>query len=191
MYGGGGQATACPPFPFLNTRDLTPAQSKPCRIRPYHGGMRIVKDTEEQFILEERPVFWGFVLIFFAMATSAWAFNAIRDRDYAMAGFSVLATIGICYFAYMIVERVWLVLDRRSNLVELRRRNHRRSRSQAFPLSELKPDGVLVERSDDMHRIALKFVSQDSPVPMTRHYQTGNHIHRCAEAARVWLKAAE
>ena len=151
--------------------------------------MRIVKNTEEQFILEERPVFWGLVMIFFIMSTCAWALNAIKDRDYAMAGLALLATIGIGYFAYLMVERVWLVLDRRTATVELRRRNHRKAHSQAFPLSELDPEGILVERSDDMHRLALKFASQDRPVPMTRHYQTGNHIHRCAEAARAWLKA--
>lgn len=57
--------------------------------------MRIVKDTEEEFILEERPVFWGLAMIFFIMSTCAWAINSVKDRDYAMAALAVLVTICI------------------------------------------------------------------------------------------------
>ncbi|MGB3315759.1 MAG: hypothetical protein WBB85_15225 [Albidovulum sp.] len=54
-----------------------------------------MKDTEEEFILEERPVFWGLAMIFFIMSTCAWAINSVKDRDYAMAALAVLVTICI------------------------------------------------------------------------------------------------
>lgn len=152
--------------------------------------MRIVKNTEEQFILEERPVFWALIKIFFLMSTCARALNAVKDRDYAMAGFAVLATIGLGYIAFLIVERVWLVLDRQTGTVELRRRSLRRFCSDVFPLSELDRDGILIQADEGTLRIALRLASRPAPLPMTRYHQTGGNVRPCAEAARKWLAAA-
>ncbi len=152
--------------------------------------MRIIKDTDDQFVLEEKPVFLGLVFIFFLMSGAAWAVDAYKAGNHAMLALALLLIVGMGVFAARVVERIWLIFDRAKGTIEIRRRNHRDLLSETYPLADLAAEGIMVERSGDMNRLALKLSSHKRPIPMTQHYQTGNHIVRCADAAKAWLAKA-
>ncbi|MCV2871354.1 hypothetical protein OEZ71_03500 [Defluviimonas sp. WL0050] len=149
--------------------------------------MRILNQNNDQLIVEEKPWFWALCFVFMTLSCAAWAIDALSKGNLLMTGAAAASTLGCLALTAFAVERVWLILDRRAGTVELRRRNWRGFRSETFPLSDLDPDGVLLQSNDDMWRIALQFSSREKPVPLTGYYQTGTSTRRCAETARKWL----
>lgn len=152
--------------------------------------MRILTQSDDRLILEERPWFWSLCFVFMTLSCAAWGIDALSKGNLLMTGAAAASTLGCLALTAFAVERVWLILDRRAGTVELRRRNWRGFRSETFPLSDLDRDGILLQRSDDMWRIALRFRSRENPLPLTGYYQTGTNTRSCAEIARNWLGRA-
>lgn len=149
--------------------------------------MRVLKATDDQFILEDRPLFLGLVLVFFILSCAGWMLASLFAGEFGMALLAAAATAGLGAIAALCVQRVWLILDRKAGTIELRRRGARGFRSESFALADLDPDGILVQANEEPQRLALRLASRQEPVPMTTYYRGGGSISRCAEAARKWL----
>ncbi len=149
--------------------------------------MRVLKRTEETLIIEEKPWSLGLLLGLFVIGLVYGAFQAAREEGMLTALFVLTLALSVCAIFSFASERVWLVLDRNTGTVELRRRNLLRYRREVFDLADLTPDGILVQSNDDTLRLALRLKSSEAPVPMTSYYQSGGNVRACAEAARDWL----
>lgn len=149
--------------------------------------MRVLKATDDQFILEDRPLFLGLVFVFFILSCAGWMLASLFAGEFLMALLAAAVTAGLGAIAALSIQRVWLILDRKAGTVELRRRGARGFRSETFALADLNPDGILVQSTDETQRLALRLASREEPVPMTAYYRGGDSIRRCAEAARRWL----
>ncbi|MCU9847870.1 hypothetical protein OEZ60_07605 [Defluviimonas sp. WL0024] len=150
--------------------------------------MRILFETDDRLIIEDKPLFLGLVLVLFTLSCVGWTVNEVLAGAYLRAALAFAVSLGLTAIAALAVERVWLVLDRAAGRIEFRRRNAQGFSTESFPLADLAPDGVLVQSHDDTHRLALRLASRDKPVPMTWYYQSGNHIRRCAETTSRWLR---
>lgn len=151
--------------------------------------MRILEQSENRLILEEKPWFWGLFLVLFILAFAAGGIKSVLDGDYTLTAIAMLVVAAVGALAAFSIERVWLILDRASGTAELRRRSLRRFRLDVFPLSELAPDRIMIQSDEGMLRIALQLASRPEPLQMTSYYQSSGNIRPCAEAARKWLAA--
>lgn len=151
--------------------------------------MRLIENSDERFILEERPMFLGLAFIFFMLSCAGWAINALVSGDYLMAALAVVSFVAIGVFAMAVVERTWFIFDRTKDTIEFRRRSSLSFESEVLPLRELEPDGIIVQGSEDSNRLAVKLVSREQPIPLTQQYTSGNDAYRFRDAAKAWLAA--
>lgn len=155
--------------------------------------MKVLRLSPDMLVIEEKPWFLGLMLAVFVLGFAAAALAAAFEGQWLAAlGLGAVAA-AFAWVSARVVERVWLVLDRRAGTVELRRRSHGRFRRQGWPLARLE---AVVEQSDfgegsRTYRLALWLRDQPAPVPMTRYYQSGRGTKACAAAAREWLAAGE
>ena len=151
--------------------------------------MRILEQSDNRLILEEKPWFWGLFFVLFILAFAAGGIKSAVEGDYGLTAMAIVVVAGVGALAAFSIERVWLILDRVSGTVELRRRSLRCFHRDVFPLSELAQDGIMIQADEGTLRIALSLASCSDPMPMTRYYQSGGNVRSCAEAARKWLAA--
>jgi hypothetical protein len=151
--------------------------------------MRVLKRTDEQIIIEEKPWMLGLLLALFVVGLCSAAFEAARTEGLPVALIILTLALGTGAIFAAVSERVWLILDRAANRIELRRRNLLRYNVEVFALSDLSADGILLQSNEDTFRIALRLSAARPPVPVTSYYQSSETVRTCAEAAREWLSA--
>jgi len=152
--------------------------------------MRIRENTPDRLIVEDQPWFLGAILIAFMLGFALGAITSLSKGDGGAALLFLGLAAGIGLVFTFLVERVWLVLDRGTGSVELRRRSLRRFRTDGFDLSEL--EYALVQTDYDSegntYRLVLKRRDQQAPVPVTAYF-SGNQsgTQRMARAIDDWL----
>lgn len=149
--------------------------------------MRVLKRTDDQIIIEEKPWALGLLLALFVVGLCSGAFEAARTEGLPIALIILTCALGVGALFSLVSERVWLILDRAENRIELRRRNLLRYRVETWTLSDLGPDGIIVQSNEETYRLALGLASVKAPVPVTSYYQSSGTVRTCAEALRDWL----
>jgi len=150
--------------------------------------MRVVSQSPERLVIEERPWFWGVFYIAFILSFSWAALQSALRAEFLGAALAASVAAGVTFLFLRYVERVWLVLDRAGGTAEFRRRGMRGLRREAYPLERVK--SALAQRNSsgegDTWRLVL-LIEGASPVPMTPYYQSGKGTRRCVEAVEGWL----
>ena len=154
--------------------------------------MRVVSQSPERLVIEERPWFWGVFYILFILSFSWAALQSALQAEFLGAALAAAVAVGVTLLFLRYVERVWLVLDRTEGTAEFRRRGMRGLRRDSFPLDRVKT--ALAQRGGsggdgETWRLVL-LVEGASPVPMTPYYQSGKGTKRCVEAVEGWLAEA-
>lgn len=151
--------------------------------------MKVLRESADELVIEEKPWFLGLMLAVFVLGFAAAALAAAFDGHWLAAlGLGALAA-SFAWVSARVVERVWLVLDRRAGTVELRRRNFGRFRRQGWPLARLEAVALQSDFGEGSrtYRLALRLQGEPAPLPMTRYYQSGRGTEACAKAASDWL----
>jgi hypothetical protein len=153
--------------------------------------MKVLKTTETQLVLEERPWILGLLFIVIILSLAVAAILLWREGERGWAAAMAASALGSWFLMRFAVERVWLVLDRTAGTVEFRRQGLARSRRDSYPLDAIERVGLQSSTSDDgghTYRLAVWLMGTPEPVPMTRYYQSGSGSETCVAAARAWLE---
>jgi len=98
--------------------------------------MRILSNTPDMLILEDRPVFWAIVLAIMVLIGLGFFLGGIFGGEILLliwgAGFG-----GIALALLWALRRTRVYLDRRNDLVEIRTQGAKRMSSQRFRLGDL------------------------------------------------------
>lgn len=154
-------------------------------IRGSTDPMRVLRQTEQQFVAEEKPLTWASLLALFALAAALLLMQLLNGRaDWqSLAAGLVVAVSG---YHLLTIKRVWLVLDRSANAAEL----HRGRARVSLPLDVLA--GASVQPLDDGTGQRLLFATRTAAAEVT--LTTGGldpaRLQRCAAALNAWLAGA-
>jgi hypothetical protein len=154
--------------------------------------MKVLRQSADLLVIEEKPWFLGVTLAVFVLGFAAAALAAAFEGQWLAAlGLGVVAA-AFAWVSGRVVERVWLVFDRSAGTVELRHRNHGRFRRRGWPLARLEAVALQSDFGEGSHtyRLALRLRGEPAPVPMTRYYQSGRGTKACLAAAQSWLSSA-
>lgn len=156
--------------------------------------MKIKNNTPDLLIIDNAPWLLSFLLAGSILMPVGFAINALFSGD-IQTGLRVLVIgggFGALFFAAF-VSRDQLVLDRRDNRVEMRRRTLFRQTSIRHDLRYLRRAIVQTSRSDnsDTHRMTLELDGGMDPGlhPFTTAYTSGKGARRGADAVNAWLAA--
>jgi hypothetical protein len=154
--------------------------------------VKISHDTPDLLVLDYTPWLWAVVLmiptlIFIGLGLSLLVEGEVLGALGAILG-SGLWIMGLVIF----VERLQVILDRRTGTVTLRRRTVLRYRQDTYDLAGL--DRADVQRSSgskggSTYRPVLVFVGgEDRGIhPITQIYSSGGGAHQAANAINGWL----
>ena len=156
--------------------------------------MKITHNTPDLLIIDNTPWLVGILLAGMILMPVGFGINALFSGD-IQTGLLVLILgggFGALFFA-VFVRRNQLVLDRRDNRVEMRRRTLFRQTSIRHDLRHLRRAIVQTSRSDnsDTHRMTLELDGGMDPGlhPFTSVYTSGKGARRGADAVNAWLTA--
>ncbi|MCB1331195.1 MAG: hypothetical protein KDK28_17865 [Maritimibacter sp.] len=157
--------------------------------------MKIVTDTPDLLIVEDRPVLLALGLIGFILAFVAAGLAMVLAGEWWGLLFAIFGG-GMGFIAFWaFVRRVQVVFHRPEGYVELRRRNLFGGTRVRHALAEI--DRAVIEESQGSdsgttYRVALVIPAGQSAGrhPVTLAYSSGRAQHRAAEAINAWLQAA-
>ena len=158
------------------------------------AAMRIKRNTADVFIAEEVPWLIAIMLVLFIFAFVApgvaMAFDGVwQGLLFALAG-GGMGFAALCVF----VERLQVILDRRSGLITLRRRTVLKYDQQQVPLSAFvraetdettsRKDG----RTRQLYRPTLVLADEggEALYPVTQVYSSGGSADRLVKAINRW-----
>ncbi|MEM6305267.1 MAG: hypothetical protein AAF744_11130 [Pseudomonadota bacterium] len=153
--------------------------------------MKVLRDTPEQLIIENNPIWLavfltGFALIFlgiglFTMSTDFWLGLAF------VAGGVLAGTVFLISF----VRRTQVIFDRPQNRVEMRRRSLLGYSTRSWALEHFARADVQSSRSDNSttYRAVMVFDGgMDAGThPITLVYSSGSGAQRACDAINRWL----
>jgi len=149
--------------------------------------MRILSNTPDMLILEDRPVFWAIVLAIMVLIGLGFFLGGIFGGEILLliwgAGFG-----GIALALLWALRRTRVYLDRRNDLVEIRTQGAKRMSSQRFRLGDLHSAEVQTSGGNTF-RVALSFAEPTGLVPTRGAYESSTSSARAAEAINAWLSA--
>lgn len=157
--------------------------------------MKILSDTPDLLIVEDRPVLLALALIGFILAFVAAGLGIVLAGEW----WGLLLALGgggmglVAFWAF--VRRVQVVFHRPEAYVELRRRNLFGGSRVRHALAEIDRAEIEESHSSDSgttYRIVLVIPSGQSAGrhPVTLAFSSGRGHHRAAKAINAWLGAA-
>jgi hypothetical protein len=135
--------------------------------------LKILADTSERLIVEEKPWFLGGLLIFFALIAIAGLFQAATERDLALGGVMIVMLIALYFALTRGVRRAWLILDKRQGEILWRVRDFRGKNERRWSLEKLENAVVEVNRDEgETYRISVKITGEDEWLPLTPYFSS-------------------
>jgi hypothetical protein len=157
-----------------------------------HPRMKVTHDTTELLVLDHVP--WGLaVLLMLPLLLFTFAAIGIfAAGDWAGAAGAVPGAVLFAMALVVFVERLQLILDRRTGTVTLRCRTLWRYRQDTYALASLARARVESKRGSKgkrLYRPVLVFdAGEDRGVwPVTEIYSSGQGADRTAAAINRWL----
>lgn len=157
--------------------------------------MKLVTDTPDLLIVEDRPILLALGLIVFILAFVGAGLAITLAGEWWGLLFALFGG-GMGFVAFWaFVRRVQLVLHRPEGYAELRRRNLFGGTRVRHLLTEIDRAEIEESRSSDSgttYRVVLVIPAGQSAGrhPVTLAYSSGRGHHRAAEAINAWLEAA-
>ncbi len=155
--------------------------------------MRIVEETPDRLVLEERPWLLGIILTISILVFCALAFGLAGTSLWLGLGFAVAtAVFALAFIAF--VRRVIAIFDRPARAVVLRTASLLGQREQTIVLTDITCAEVETSRSTSSsggklsgvtHRTVLR--TSGGPVPMTEVFSSGSGAARNAAIINRWL----
>lgn len=155
--------------------------------------MKIIQQTDDTLIIEERPWFSAVVMGGFALIFAVIGILMLKDG--LAGGLILLAISGAIFFAvYRLVEHFQLIFSRPGKTVEFRNKSLYQDKRQKYPLSEINGSYVQEKHSTStngttkkMSRINLTRTNGGEQLPMTNSFTTGEEYQQISETINAWL----
>lgn len=157
--------------------------------------MKVIEDTPDRLVLEDRPWLLGSVLIIGILIFLALAMGTYDVTIWLGIGFGLAALLlAVCFVAF--VRRVLVLFDRSAGALVIRTRSLMGQGEKTLPLSDVTGAEVETSRSTSTnndggtsisttHRPVL--ATRSGAVPLTQVFSSGNGAERIAFAINAWL----
>ncbi len=153
--------------------------------------MKVIRNTADQLIVEERPWLIGVFLIAFVLVFTGVGLSMIANGEYW--GIVFLGGAAAAFlFIRVFVRRVQVIFNRPQGWIEIRRRSMSRQSNIRYDLTEITHAEVETSNSGDggpTHRIVLIIPKGQSQGRhnLTEYYVSGKGSHKTAKAINDWL----
>ena len=155
--------------------------------------MKIVRNTPEQLIVEERPWFVGVMMVLFVLIFTAIALFLVSEGQMFGLVFLVGSALGVLGFV-VFVRRVQVVFNLAEGWAEIRRKSVLGQKTVRHDLAEIASAGVQETRGENgrLYRVALHIPEGPSKGwhPLTLDHSSGRARKRAAQAINTWLESA-
>jgi len=156
--------------------------------------MKITRDTPEQLIIENNPIWLAVFLTLFSLIFIGIGLFMMREEFWFGLLFVGSGLIVGTLFSVIFIRRTQFIFDRPGNLVEMRRKSLLGFTNRTWELQYLDRAIVQSSRSSEgttTYRAALVFDGgMDAGThPITIVYSSGSGADRAANAVNHWLAA--
>lgn len=153
--------------------------------------MKVIRNTPNQLIVEERPWLIGSLLIIAMLVPIGIGLAMLSDGSW-LGLMVILSAAFPLLFVFIFVRRVQVVFHRSEGWVEIRGQTLRDQTAVRHDISEIEGASVQSRSTSDgtdTHRIVLHIPEGQSKGihPLTQYYASGRGSHRVADAINDWL----
>jgi energy-coupling factor transporter transmembrane protein EcfT len=156
--------------------------------------MKIQRETPDQLIIENNPIWVAFFISIFALIFIAAGLFVMTIEFWFGLWFAVCGVIIGVVFNIAFSRRTQIILDRPGNLIELRRKSMLGYKKRVWELRYLDRVVIQTSRSDKSttYRAAMVFSDgMDAGThPITFVYSSGNGAETAKTAINRWLAAS-
>ena len=156
--------------------------------------MKIVRNTPELLILEERPILLTLLLLAFTLGLAWGAIGLWGEGERVVSVVMGLMSVVIAIVLATTFRRVRLFLDAATDTFSVRTADRHGTRTVSYPLHHL--DKAMVETSNSgdggpTHRVAyiLRSGMDVGRHPVTSYFTGGTGPRTAADAINAWLAA--
>ena len=150
--------------------------------------MRVLEDSPERLVLEDRPWFLGLLLAGCILFGVAMLIIGVIERDLLLAAAMAIFAAGAWAAFNLAVRRGRLTLDRVSGLAVWVLRTKDGLREESWPLSEVASAILQTHREEGVsYRPALTFRSARRPVALQAGFGPEPGARRAVEAINRFL----
>jgi hypothetical protein len=184
--------------------ELTPNETDPtlalldCSSRA-RLSMRIVQDTPDRLVIEDKPVILGATLVFFIVLLLGFALVALTTAPWVAFGAVIgAALLGVCLAVFL--RRVFVAFDRHAGAVVIRTATLFRQSDRQLSLTDITGAEVETTTSIDdhnsttrrtlLHRPALRLKDGSPNLALTEIYAGGKSADKVVTAVNDWLSAS-
>jgi len=151
--------------------------------------MKVMHDTYEVLILEDRPWVFGIMMIAVALIMAAASMHNLADGHRGPGIASGLFALAMILMFPLFIRRAMLTFDRVSGTITLTKRSTRKQTTQEFALSDLQGAEVLTSTNsdgDEFHSVRLHV--GEASVPFTDTASSGDDAAEMADTINAWLQ---
>lgn len=156
--------------------------------------MKVIRDTPEQLIIENRPVLLAILISLFALSFVAAGLFTMPQEPFVGAALASGGLVIGVVFNMAFTRRTQLILDRSKASVELRRRSWFGYSRMTWELQYLREALVQSSATDNTktYRAALVIAGGMDPGvhPLTLVYSSGSGAKRAESAINRWLDSS-
>lgn len=156
--------------------------------------MKVTRDTADQLIVENNPIWLAIFVSTFALTFIAAGLFIIQEATLFGAAFVLGGVVIGVVFNIAFVRRTQLILDAPRNLVELRHKSLLGYKRRTWDLIHLDRAIIQTSRSSDTTTYRSALVISDGmdagTHPITIVYSSGSGADRAAAAINRWRAAA-
>lgn len=160
--------------------------------------MKILHDTPDRLVIEDRPIVLAWILVGMIVVTSAIALWLLAEGDWTGLWLSV-APVGFALAFFVFVVRVQATFDRMAGLVTIETNSLRRRTRETLPLTDLRRADVQTylstvagpgRKRTKMSRPVLELAGAVEPHPLMQTYVAGGGAAEVAASINRWLGRA-
>jgi hypothetical protein len=157
--------------------------------------MKILQETPERLVIEDRPVLLALILVGMIVMTAAITLWLLAEGDWTGLWLS-LAPVGFAVAFVVFVVRVQATFDRAAGLVTIETASIRRRTHETLPLADLRGAEVQTyfsqvagpgRKQTRMSRPVLRVAGAPEPRPLMESYTAGNGAADAAASINRWL----
>jgi len=160
--------------------------------------MKILQDTPDRLVIEDRPVVLAWILVGMIVATAAASLWLLTEGDWTGLWLS-LAPAGFALAFVVFVVRVQATFDRSAGVITIETSSLRRRMNDVVPLAEVRRADVQTylskmsgpgRKETKMSRPVLQIEGAPDPRPVMETYTAGSGAAEAAGAINRWLDQA-
>ena len=156
--------------------------------------MKVTRDTADQLIIENNPVWLAVFVSLFAFLFVVVGLFTLQTETFVGTVFIIGGVVIGSVFNLAFIRRTQLILDRPRNLVELRRRSMIGYKRRTWELGHLNHAVVQSSHSGDTNTYRAALVFDDGmdagTHPITLVYSSGSGAKRASDAVNRWTSAS-